>query len=52
MAHGDIELAVDVVDAEMVLEFMDALLSEVFQNPAKLAALQARVAARNSGSSA
>lgn len=46
MAHGDIELAVDVVDAEMVLEFMDALLSEVFQNPAKLAALQARVAAR------
>lgn len=50
MAHGDIELAVDVVDAEMVLEFMDALLSEVFQNPAKLAALQARVAARAAAS--
>lgn len=46
MAHGDIEQPVDKDDAAMVLEFMDALLAEVFQNPAKLAALQARVAAR------
>ncbi|MFP3460067.1 DUF4145 domain-containing protein [Arthrobacter globiformis] len=49
MAHGDIELPVDQEDANMVLEFMDALLAEVFQNPAKLAALQARVAARANG---
>ncbi|WP_427130378.1 DUF4145 domain-containing protein [Pseudarthrobacter sp. S9] len=46
MAHGDIELPVDHDDAEMVLDFMGALLIEVFQNPAKLAALQAKIEAR------
>lgn len=46
MAHGDIEVPVDPLDADMVLEFMDALLGEVFQTPAKLAALQAAIANR------
>ena len=46
MAHGDIELPVDAEDVDMVLGFMDALLAEVFQTPARLAALQAKIAAR------
>ena len=46
MAHGDIELPIDSDDADMVLEFMDAFLAEVFQTPAKLVALQQKTAAR------
>lgn len=46
MAHGDIEQSVDVEDAKLVLGFMSELLSEVFQNPAKLTALQAALQAR------
>ncbi|MFC7860716.1 DUF4145 domain-containing protein [Arthrobacter koreensis] len=46
MAHGDIEVAVDAGDADLVLEFMDAFLAEVFQTPAKLAALQATMDSR------
>jgi hypothetical protein len=47
MAHGDIEAPVQAEDADLVLGFMDALLGEVFQTPAKLAALQARINARS-----
>lgn len=46
MAHGDIELPVGDEEADLVLGFMDALLTEVFQTPAKLAALKSAVAAR------
>jgi len=46
MAHGDISLPLDADDADGVLEFMDELLSEVFQNPAKLAKLKAAAEAR------
>ena len=46
MAHGDISVPLTNEDAEGVLDFMDELLNEVFQNPAKLAALKARAAAR------
>jgi hypothetical protein len=46
MAHGDITLPIDREDADGVLAFMDELLNEVFQNPAKLAALKERAAAR------
>lgn len=46
MAHGDITMPLDAEDADGVLGFMDQLLNEVFQNPAKLAALRARAAER------
>lgn len=46
MAHGDITMPIDAEDADGVLAYMDELLNEVFQNPAKLAKLQARAAAR------
>lgn len=49
MAHGDITLPLDAADADGVLEFMDELLSEVFQNPAKLAKLKAAAEARKNG---
>lgn len=46
MAHGDITIPLDEEDADGVLGFMDEMLNEVFQNPAKLAALKVRAAAR------
>jgi hypothetical protein len=46
IAHGDIgDESVSLDDAAAILEFMDALLDEVFQRPAKLT----RLAERHSG---
>ena len=50
IAHGDIgDEAVSQDDAEAILEFMDALLDEVFQRPAKLQRLKERHAERKRG---
>ena len=46
MAHGDFGVLLDVEDAEGVLEFMDLLLREVYQDPAKLKALKSKADAR------
>lgn len=46
MAHGDICDPVDADDAEEVLEIMSEILSELFQSPARVQAIQAKVAAR------
>ncbi|MFD8967682.1 DUF4145 domain-containing protein [Streptomyces sp. NPDC059568] len=43
IAHGDIgDEAISADDAEAIIEFMDALIDEVFQRPAKLQKLKAR----------
>ena len=46
MAHGDFTIALDKEDAEGVLEFMDLILREVYQDPAKLTKLKAKAEAR------
>ena len=46
MAHGDFSVPLDSEDAEGVLEFMDLLLREVYQDPAKLKALKSKADAR------
>ncbi|MGW4227657.1 DUF4145 domain-containing protein [Streptomyces bauhiniae] len=50
IAHGDIgDEPVSVDDAEAILEFMDSLLDEVFQRPAKLNRLKQRHDERKQG---
>lgn len=50
IAHGDIgDEAVSQDDAEAILDFMDALLDEVFQRPAKLQRLKQRHDERKQG---
>ncbi|MFF8406921.1 DUF4145 domain-containing protein [Streptomyces sp. NPDC015684] len=50
IAHGDIgEEPISTDDATAILEFMDALLDEVFQRPAKLQKLQQRSVERKAG---
>ncbi|MFF9310096.1 DUF4145 domain-containing protein [Streptomyces sp. NPDC014748] len=50
IAHGDIgDEPISQDDAEAILEFMDALLDEVFQKPAKLHRLKQRHAERKQG---
>lgn len=52
IAHGDLgEEPVSQDDADAILEFMDALLDEVFQRPAKLQRLQQRSKDRKAGAS-
>ncbi|MFJ9322160.1 DUF4145 domain-containing protein [Streptomyces globisporus] len=52
IAHGDIgDEPVSTDDAEAIIEFMDALLDEVFQRPAKLQKLKDRHHERRQGSS-
>lgn len=46
MAHGDFLVDVDAVDSEDVLAFMDEVLEEVYQAPARLNARKAERAAR------
>lgn len=46
MAHGDLGTPVDEADADGVLGFMDEILNEVYQAPARLAELQGKAAAR------
>lgn len=46
MAHGDFSVEVDKEDCDAVLDFMDLILREVYQDPAKLAALKANQEAR------
>ncbi|WP_341394041.1 DUF4145 domain-containing protein [Arthrobacter sp. G119Y2] len=46
MAHGDIDVPVTQDDAVEVLALMDEILNEVYQGPARLAAIQARRAER------
>ncbi|UWX80273.1 DUF4145 domain-containing protein [Arthrobacter jinronghuae] len=46
MAHGDFGVPLDKEDAEGVLDFMDLLLREVYQDPAKLKALKSKADAR------
>lgn len=50
MAHGDISIPVTKEDAVEVLALMDEILNEVYQGPARLAAIQARRTARQSES--
>jgi hypothetical protein len=50
IAHGDIgDEPMTVDDAQAILDFMDLLLAEVFQNPAKLQRMQQRHDERKSG---
>lgn len=50
IAHGDIgDEPMTVDDAQAILDFMDLLLAEVFQNPAKLLRMQQRHDERKSG---
>ncbi|WP_225641856.1 DUF4145 domain-containing protein [Streptomyces werraensis] len=50
IAHGDIgDEAVSQDDAEAILDFMDSLLDEVFQRPAKLERLRQRHDERKQG---
>ncbi|WP_426568119.1 DUF4145 domain-containing protein [Streptomyces canus] len=50
IAHGDIgDEPISQDDAEAILEFMDALLDEVFQRPAKLQRLKERHEERKQG---
>lgn len=46
MAHGDIANPVHAEDAEEVLVLMDEILNELFQGPARVQAIKAKVAAR------
>ncbi|MFB9798323.1 DUF4145 domain-containing protein [Arthrobacter citreus] len=50
MAHGDFGVPLDSEDAEGVLEFMDLILREVYQDPAKLQALKSKADARKNAS--
>ncbi|MFD8301519.1 DUF4145 domain-containing protein [Streptomyces sp. NPDC059690] len=53
IAHGDIgDEPISQDDAEAILEFMDALLDEVFQRPAKLQRLKDRHEERKQGNGA
>jgi hypothetical protein len=40
MAHGDFALPVSAEDAHEVLDFLDVLIDAVYQQPAKLLAMQ------------
>lgn len=46
MAHGDISDPVDADDAEEVLVLMSEVLNELFQGPARVEAIKAKVADR------
>lgn len=47
VAHGDIgQVPIPLHEAEVVVQFMDSFLEEVFQHPAKLEQLQASMAER------
>jgi hypothetical protein len=47
VAHGDIgQVPIPLPEAEVVVQFMDSFLEEVFQHPAKLEQLQASMAER------
>lgn len=52
MAHGDISDPVDAVDADEVLVLMSEVLNELFQGPARVLALRAKVAARKNPATA
>lgn len=47
MAHGDFVEAVDMDDAEAVLDVMSEILNEVYQGPARVARMQAKRAEKN-----
>lgn len=42
MAHGDIDVAPDAIDAEEILALMASVLAEVFQDPARLERIRAK----------
>ncbi|GAA3330637.1 hypothetical protein GCM10017712_04620 [Curtobacterium citreum] len=42
MAHGDIDVAPEPVDAEEILALMGSVLTEVFQDPARLERIRAK----------
>lgn len=42
MAHGDIDVAPDSVDSEEILALMASVLTEVFQDPARLERIRAK----------
>ncbi|MDB6425959.1 DUF4145 domain-containing protein [Curtobacterium sp. 20TX0008] len=42
MAHGDIDLIPDAVDSEEILALMASVLTEVFQDPARLERIRAK----------
>lgn len=48
MAHGDIDIAPDAIDAEEILALMGSVLAEVFQDPARLERIRAKRAAQSS----
>lgn len=49
MAHGDFVVPVAAEESNLVIELMGEILNEVFQAPAKLAAVQQAVEARRGG---
>lgn len=48
MAHGDIDVVPDAIDAEEILALMASVLAEVFQDPARLERIRAKRAAQSS----
>ncbi|MEJ8284657.1 DUF4145 domain-containing protein [Curtobacterium citreum] len=48
MAHGDIDVAPDAIDAEEILALMGSVLLEVFQDPARLERIRAKRVAQSS----
>lgn len=46
MAHGDIDVVPDAIDSEEILALMGSVLTEVFQDPARLERIRAKRAAR------
>jgi hypothetical protein len=46
MAHGDIEVIPDAIDSEEILALMGSVLTEVFQDPARLERIRAKREAR------
>ena len=50
MAHGDFSEQVDAEDAELILELMGEILSEVYQSPARVARIQAERQAKKAAS--
>jgi hypothetical protein len=48
MAHGDIDVAPDAIDAEEILALMASVLAEVFQDPARLERIRAKRVAQSS----
>lgn len=48
MAHGDIDVTPDEIDAEEILALMGSVLTEVFQDPARLQRIRAKRAAQAS----